>query len=181
MKIVVAQQKGGTAKSTTSLLLAVILDKAGKEFEIEDLDPQESLSSWVSIIGVKSTKGADYKITDTPPSVFDTATEKALNDADLVIVPSGTSVSDLQVTASTLPLINSRTKGKVRVLWSKVQSNTQAGKSLKEFTEQIEAKSFKNTIGLRQCYQQDFLIKGWEGLNNQARDEASTFVLEAIS
>lgn len=181
MKVVIAHQKGGTSKSTTALLLAVVLHKAGKLFEIVDLDPQKSLTSWISMIGLESTPGANYQITDTPPSVFNIETEKQLAEADLVIVPSGTSVSELQVTASTLPTIKQRTNGKVKVLWSRVQSNTLAGRSLAEFTEQIGADAFKSTIGLRQCYQQDFLVKGWNGLNTQAREEASTFVLETIS
>jgi len=181
MKIVIAQQKGGTAKSTTALLLAVILDKAGKEFEIIDLDPQKSLTGWIDTIGLKSTRGANYQIIDTPPSVFDTETEKALNSADTVIVPSGTSVSELQVTATTLPTIKGRTKAPVRVLWSRVQSNTTAGKSLDELSQHIGADTFKQSIALRQCYQQDFIMEGWKGLNAPARDEASAFVLEVIA
>lgn len=181
MKIAVVQQKGGTAKSTTALLLAVVLERAGKTFEIIDLDPQKSLTEWLKMCGLKSTSGANYQIIDTPPSVFNEETNMILSEADQIIVPSGTSVSELQVTATTLPTIKSRTKGEVRVLWSRVQSNTTAGKSLVELSEHIGADTFKQSIALRQCYQQDFITEGWKGLNTQAREEGTSFVLEVIS
>jgi len=181
MKIAIVQQKGGTAKSTTALILAVILDKAGKEFEITDLDPQKSLTGWIEMCELKSTVGAKYQIIDTPPSVFDDKTNAILAEADEVIVPSGTSVSELQVTATTLPTIKSRTKGRIRVLWSRVQKNTTAGKSLDELSRHIGAETFSHYIGLRQCYQQEFVSDGWKGLNPKAREETSSFVLEVIS
>lgn len=181
MNIVVTHQKGGTAKSTTALILSVVLVESGNEVEIVDLDPQQSLTAWLASIGVKSTPGAKYKITDTPPSVFDAETSKALSEADRVIVPSGTSVSELQVTATTLPLIEERTNGVVKILWSRLQMNTLAAKSIAEMADQLGCQCFKAVIGQRQCYQQDFLIEGWSGLNRQAKDEVSMFTLEAIS
>ena len=181
MKIVVTHQKGGTAKSTTALALAVALIEAGNEIELVELDPQMSLTAWANAIGIASTPGARYTIIDTPPSVFDKKTIEALSTADRVIIPSGTSVSDLQVTASTLPLIKEQTKGSMKILWSRIQANTQAAKSIAEITDKIGYSAYKSTIGLRQCYQQDFLLKGWSGLNPQAKDEVSRFVLEAIS
>jgi cellulose biosynthesis protein BcsQ len=181
MNIVITHQKGGVAKSTTALIIAAVLSEVGKTFEVVDLDPQKSLTSWLNMANLESTPGGKYKITDTPPSVLDKATILALKDADIVVVPSGTSVAELQVTSSTLPLFKERTSGEIKVLWSKVQANTQAGKALESFAEQLQVSSFNSFIGLRQCYQQDFITKGWGGLNSKAKEEVSAFVLELLA
>jgi|GEM_PF-2153772 len=178
MNIVVAQQKGGVGKTTTSLIIAVVLDKAGREFEVVDLDPQKSFSSSISMVGLKNIPNSGYKITDTPPNLLDEEAERALANADLVIIPSGTSVYELQVTASTIPVLEARTKGKIKVLWSKVKTNTTAGKGLDLLKEKLGVETFNTTIKQRECYQQDFLVKGWEGLNAPAREECSQLVIE---
>ena len=178
MNIVIAQQKGGVGKSTTSLIIASVLDTAGREFEVVDLDPQQSMTSSMSMIGLKSTEKAGYRIVDTPPNLEHKETEQELANADIVIIPSGTSVYELQVTASTIPVIQARTKAKIRVLWSKVKTNTTAGKGLDLLEEKLGAETFKTTIKQRECYQQNFLVKGWKGLNTAAREECSQFVIE---
>jgi len=181
MNIVIAHQKGGTAKSTTALIIAVILHRAGKKIKIIDLDSQKSLTGWIEKIGLETSEDASYTIIDTPPSMFDKQTVAALQTADKVVVPSGTSVADLEVTASSLATIEARTSGDLRILWSKVQTNTQAGKSLKELSEALERSCFNTPIVLRQCYQQQFCHVGWNALNTQAREECSNFVIELIS
>jgi chromosome partitioning protein len=181
MKIVIAQQKGGAGKSTVALILAAVLNEAGKTIKVVDRDPQQSFSTWTQRVGIAHSADGRYTIVDTPPRVFEGSVVGDIESADLVIVPSGTSVSDVEVTAATLPLIESHTDVPVRILWTRVQSNTVASQSLDLIAENVGAESFRASIGLRQCYQQNFLLDGWSALNHAARQESTAFVLEAIS
>ena len=181
MKIVVTQQKGGVGKSTISQIIICALDKVGKKFNYIDLDPQQSLSGCLEMSGLESSPEASYTIVDCPPSVFNGNTHEHLKDADRVIIPTTTSVHDVIVTKQTIPLIQELTRGDVKVVWNKFKKNTSSAKALDNLKKSLEVESYKTTIGARECYSQDFLIKGWSGLNKDAQEECFSFALEVIS
>jgi chromosome partitioning protein len=154
--ICVAQQKGGSGKTTIAANLAVAYLRAGRTVALLDTDPQGSLGRWfmtrreaagedlgfstASAWGVsyecdKLRKSFDFVIVDTPPKV-DADLRPALRVADLVIVPVAASQVDVWATESVLDL--ARREGRpVMIVLNRAKKGTRVlddvGKSLDSF------------------------------------------------
>jgi len=125
--ITVAQQKGGSGKTTVAAHLAVAFALAGKSVGILDVDPQGSLGEWFErreatlgeddvglVFRTASGWGArreakqlardhDVVVVDTPPK-SDLEIRPAIEMADLVAVPVQPTPVDLWATAPTLAM-----------------------------------------------------------------------------
>jgi chromosome partitioning protein len=146
--ITVAQQKGGSGKTTVAVNLAVAAVRAGHSVAVIDTDPQGSLGRWfmtrlerfdgapdmefstASAWGVgyevgKLAREHDLVIIDTPPKV-DTDLKPALRAADLVLVPVATSHVDLWATEGVLDLADRVSVSTLLVL-NRTRSGTRLG------------------------------------------------------
>lgn len=120
--ISVIQTKGGTGKTTTSMLLASALHHLGDQVIVLDSDKQRSATDWAEdagqVLGVMvkaaptertlqsaverySDDAIDFIIIDTPPG-SNSIVELASSLADLVLVPTGVSPLDMKRTQATL-------------------------------------------------------------------------------
>ena len=143
--ITVAQQKGGSGKTTLAVHLAVHLLRAGRSVAVVDTDPQGSLGRWfmtrlermegapgldfstASAWGVgyevgKLKRDHDVVLVDTPPKA-DSDLRPALREADLVLVPVAASALDLWATESVLDLVDRARKPALMVL-NRARPNT---------------------------------------------------------
>ena len=137
--ITVAQQKGGSGKTTVVAHLAVAFIRAGKSVGILDVDPQGSLGEWFERreqslgedeagLSFRTASGwgarrearqlareHDIVVVDTPPK-SDLEIRPAIEMADLVLVPVQPTPVDLWATAPTLEMAAKERVGSLIVI-----------------------------------------------------------------
>lgn len=147
MLIVIANTKGGVAKTTTAVHLAAVLAERGRTLLV-DTDPQGSALSWVEglddypavAIGRARSRGLardlaalarDYEFTvvDTPGSRERGIAAQAVATADLVVMPLAPTAADFADIPRTLDLIDDSVFGeppRVIALLSRVRVGTRS-------------------------------------------------------
>ncbi|TVR46455.1 MAG: ParA family protein [Rhodobacteraceae bacterium] len=170
--ITVAQQKGGSGKTTLAVNLGVMLVRAGHRVAFLDTDPQGSLGRWfmtrhdhgategmefstASAWGVGYEVGklrdmADFVLIDTPPKA-DSDLRPALRAADLVVVPVASSHVDLWATEGVLDLAR-RESCPVIVVLNRARAGTRLGTEIAEATQALDATVAQTQIANRVAY-----------------------------
>lgn len=138
LTITVAQQKGGSGKTTMAVNLAVEFWKRGHSVAVLDTDPQGSMGRWfmtrraamagepgldfatASAWGVsyeldKLLKRNEIVVVDTPPKV-DSDLRPAMRGSNLVIVPVAVSQVDVWATDSVLDMARRETRKTLMVM-----------------------------------------------------------------
>ena len=121
--VAIVSQKGGAGKTTLAIHLAAAATRAGQISLVIDTDPQASASQWAewrqgvppeiidsappriaSKIEAASEQGAELIVIDTPPHA-DLAASKAVECADVVLIPCRPSAFDLAAMRTTIRLV----------------------------------------------------------------------------
>jgi chromosome partitioning protein len=147
--ITIAQQKGGSGKTTLAANLAVAFAQSGQRIALLDTDPQGSLGRWfmarrelgdpgvdfatASAWGVsyeceKLRKINDIVIIDTPPKV-DADLRPALREASLVLIPVAASHVDLWAVDGVLDLV-ARENRRALIVLNRTKSGTRLGEEV---------------------------------------------------
>ncbi len=171
--ITIAQQKGGSGKTTIAAHLAIALSRLmGHSVAILDTDPQGSLGRWFlarnetngevpeSELGFQTASawGApyeakklatiyDYVIIDTPPKISIEG-RNVFNSADLVIVPVTPSPVDLWATGPTIELALGEEKTTILVL-NRANIRTQVTRDTISTLQNLNAITAKTIVGNR--------------------------------
>lgn len=170
--ITVAQQKGGSGKTTLAATLAVGFVRAGARVALLDTDPQGSLGRWfmtraerlgdpgmemstASAWGVgyecdKLRRNCDIVIIDTPPKV-DSDLRPALRAADLVVVPVAASHLDLWATEGVLDLC-AREKRRVAIVLNRVKAGTRLSAEIALAAQSLHAGIATARLGYRVAF-----------------------------
>jgi chromosome partitioning protein len=146
--IVVANQKGGSGKSTATVHLATAAEKAGEgPVVVSDTDPQGTTADWYNErkrkagidtpryhnleldnlgagIATLRKAGAQYLFIDTAPALAVEASANAqlIKHADLILMPLNPNPADLRALVKGLPLI--RAAGRpIHFLLTRVRAN----------------------------------------------------------
>lgn len=197
--IVIAQQKGGSGKTTLAVNLAVAYLAEGQSVAVIDTDPQGSLGRWfmtrrarledpgvtfatssawgVSYECEKLKKEHDIVIVDTPPKI-DADLRPALREADLVVVPVAVSHVDLWATEGVLEL--ARREGRPTMLvMNRVAPRARLTQEIRTALGEIDAAEAETSIGNRVIYAESL----GEGLSvlEKSRNTAAAAEIRALA
>lgn len=169
--ITLAQQKGGSGKTTIALNLACAALAEGLRVAILDTDPQGSLGQWfmrrseqrdpqldfatASAWGVsyecdKLARQNDLVVVDTPPKI-DADLRPSLRASDLVVVPVATSHLDLWATESVLDLARREGRDAVVVL-NRVPPRSRLAADVVSAIAALGARRAEATLGNRVAF-----------------------------
>ena len=172
--ITIAQQKGGSGKTTIAANLATVFSlKNNLRTTILDTDPQGSLGKWFmtriaklqdkNTIEFKTASlwGAQYEaktlkeksdiiIIDTPPKI-DADGRPAIQIADLVIIPISPSHVDFWATESIIELAK-REKKEILVLVNRANSKSKLIREAMRFVKDMNVSSANTILGNRQIF-----------------------------
>lgn len=190
MIITLCNGKGGSGKTTLSVLLGSALVEAGHKVALLDTDPQHTATRWIEEMseggdtnGLELAKaGQEYGalFIDTAPRLETAEVRDSIRRADVVVLVTSPSPADLFTSRDTAQLIhNEGAKDRAFVLFNQVQPGTILARDLADLAERIGLPAFKNTLRRRQAYQHAVLL-GWKSLGNEAREELFKVALEIV-
>ena len=172
--ITIAQQKGGTGKTTLAVHLALAFIKYHNlKVAIIDTDPQGSLGKWFMIRTEKKNSndnltfktaslwGAQYEsktlkndhdivIIDTPPKIESDA-RPAIEAADLVLIPMSASHVDFWATGAIVDIAKKANK-KILIQINRSNQRSKLITKTNDFIKSLDLSSTKTIIGNRQIY-----------------------------
>ena len=172
--ITIAQQKGGTGKTTLAVHLALGFIKYHKlKVVLIDTDPQGSLGKWFMIRTKKENSndnltfktaslwGAQYEsktlkndhdivIIDTPPKIESDA-RPSIEAADLVLIPMSASHVDFWATGAIVEIAKKANK-KILVQINRSNQRSKLITKTNDFIKSIDLSSTQTIIGNRQIY-----------------------------
>jgi chromosome partitioning protein len=172
MRIAVVNLKGGVAKTTTAVHLAVGLASRGRTLLV-DSDPQGSAYSWSIAVEdawpmttvalpssdihkrlVDQARGYDHVVIDTPPGNSPIA-RSAVLAADLTLIPIPPATMDLNRLVPTLELlaeVENLHSPDVRILLTKTRSRTKSRESARASLTGLDLPILTAEIPLREAY-----------------------------
>ena len=172
--ITVAQQKGGTGKTTLVVHLALAFIKYHNfKVAIIDTDPQGSLGKWFMIRSEKNISnenltfktaslwGAQYEskllkkdhdiiIIDTPPKIESDA-RPAIEAADLVLIPVAPSHVDFWATEAIIDIAK-KAKRKILIQINRANHRSKLISQTLEYINTLNVKAANTLIGHRQIF-----------------------------
>lgn len=204
--ITVAQQKGGSGKTTLSAHIAVAWAlEDGRSVALLDVDPQGSLGEWLELreqrLGEDTTglafrtssgwgarresralaRDYDLVVVDTPPHA-DSEARGAMELASLVVVPVQPTPADLWATEATLDLAARARVPAVMVL-NRVPPRARLTDEIAAALDGLDAPTGKARLGNRVAFAASFAI-GSTALetarSSPAADEARALAAEVL-
>jgi MinD superfamily P-loop ATPase len=108
--ITLCNGKGGSGKTTLTVLLASALAEAGHRVGVLDTDPQKTATRWIQEIGgvalFESGQSYSALLIDTPPRLECDEFTEAVSRSDVTVVVSSPSPADLFTSRDTVAVLD---------------------------------------------------------------------------
>lgn len=182
MNIVFCNGKGGSGKSTLCFLTALALREAGRSARVIDADPQGSLGEWLGDQGDADHGSGAITLTDLPPRLDGARVFRAIEGADLVVIPAAPSPADLLAVRATVETVRAHLTKRARalVVLNRVRSNTTLSGGAREIVARIGLPIANTEIPERQAIQRA-LVGGWHELDTATRETVLALALEIVT
>ncbi len=202
LRIAVANQKGGTGKTTLALNLAAGLRQRGSTLVL-DADPQATISQWVGMNDDLShlpavlplapgeapariahgARGHDYLVVDCPPTLQTTTVTDVLNAVDVVLVPIQPSPVDLWASVEISAMVRDARRRnpqlKAFVVLNQLDSRNALSRSMHEALAELEFPTLRAGIARRAAYR-SAAVEGTSVYGLGHRGQAAAREIEAI-
>ena len=151
-KILIANPKGGSGKTTLATNLAGYFASKGRQVHLLDLDQQQSSKGWLqrrpptlpkinrvrSVNALQKKKNVEIVIIDSPAGIRGDKLSDAVKDADWVIVPMQTSTYDINATQAFMNILKAekavrKERTFVAMLGMRVDMRTKAAANLAQY------------------------------------------------
>lgn len=151
-KILIANPKGGSGKTTLATNLAGYFASKGRQVHLLDLDQQQSSKGWLqrrpptlpkinrvrSVNALQKKKNVEIVIIDSPAGIRGDKLSDAVKDADWVIVPMQTSTYDINATQVFMNILKAekavrKERTFVAMLGMRVDMRTKAAANLAQY------------------------------------------------
>ena len=181
-KIAFVNGKGGTGKTTLSMLVAGVLHDRGQDVGLDDRDPQGNATTVCESFGIPVNPAADFVIIDTSPDIDHPATIAALREADLLVLVTRPEFFDLVSTVATAKVIQRERdpQAKTVVVFNQVRANTIVGREMLDAKGKIPFPTLKSMIHQRAAYSKANRF-GWKALPASEREEVLELCIEILS
>jgi chromosome partitioning protein len=176
--------KGGVGKTTVSLLLALALQQVGRGVVLLDRDPQRSATTFAENMGLPVVEAqpaaGPLVIIDTPPNIHHPDTLLAMRTANVVVLITTPSPTDIGATAATATIIAQERSGRTVVLFNRIQASNRFADTLPAIAAKLPFPALQRVLYQRTAYQVAQL-EGWRALPSVARIELAQMALELFT
>jgi chromosome partitioning protein len=202
LRIAVANQKGGTGKTTLALNLAAGLHRRASTLVL-DADPQASISQWAAMGGehgrlpavqpvaqddvrariAQGTRGYRYVVIDCPPTLRTTMVGDVLNNVDVLLVPIQPSPVDLWASMDiTAAVRNARQRNpqlKAFAVLNQLDSRNALSRLMHEALAELEFPTLRAGLARRAAYR-NAAMEGTSVYGLGHRGKAAAHEVEAL-
>ena len=171
--------KGGVGKTTITILIASILHDEGFSVSVDDRDTlQGSATQFAKALGIPLGTKGDIVLIDTAPKLDHGPSLTAIEIADLVLLITSPSPTDLATTIRTSEIIKSRRGKKLtKIMLNSVAPNTRLSREVGGL--ELPFPTLKNVLKRRQCFQLA-PMEGLRALPSNAKAELNSLALEIV-
>lgn len=202
LRIAVANQKGGTGKTTLALNLAAGLQQRGSTLVL-DADPQASISQWAAMGGdnghlpavhavaqddvlariAQGTRAHRYVVIDCPPTLQTATVGDVLNSVDVLLVPIQPSPVDLwasvDITAAVRHSRQYNPRLKAFVVLNQLDSRNALSRAMHEALAELEFPTLRAGLARRAAYR-SAAVEGTSVYGLGHRGKAAAREVEAL-
>jgi chromosome partitioning protein len=202
LRIAVANQKGGTGKTTLALNLAAGLRRRASTLVL-DADPQASISQWAAMSGesghlpdiqvvaqdgvcariAQGTRGYCYVVIDCPPTLRTAMVGDVLNNVDVLLVPIQPSPVDLWASMDiTAAVRNARQRNpqlKAFAVLNQLDSRNALSRLMHEALAELEFPTLRAGLARRAAYR-NAAVEGTSVYGLGHRGKAAAHEVEAL-